>query len=54
VVTHELASIFAIADRAIMLDAATRTIIAEGKPADLRDRSPNPWVQRFFRREAGL
>jgi phospholipid/cholesterol/gamma-HCH transport system ATP-binding protein len=54
VVTHELASIFAIADRAIMLDAETRTIIAEGKPADLRDRSPNPWVQRFFRREAGI
>jgi phospholipid/cholesterol/gamma-HCH transport system ATP-binding protein len=52
VVTHELQSIYAIADRAIMLDAKTRTIIAEGKPAELRDNSDNPWVRQFFLREA--
>lgn len=52
VVTHELASIMAIADRVIMLDANARTIIAEGDPADLRDHSPNPWVRQFFNREA--
>lgn len=51
VVTHELESIYAIADRCIMLDASSRTIIAEGKPADLRDRSDDPRVRQFFRRE---
>ena len=52
VVTHELQSTYAIADRCILLDARTRTIIAEGKPADLRDHSEDPTVRRFFRREA--
>jgi len=52
VVTHELQSIFAIADRCIMLDAKRKTIIAEGKPAELRDRSPDPTVRQFFRRQA--
>jgi len=50
-VTHELASIYAVADRVIMLDGETKTIIAEGKPQELRDRSTNPWVRRFFNRE---
>lgn len=52
VVTHELSSIFAIADRVIMLDGAKKRILAEGKPAELRDQSPDPWVRRFFNREA--
>ena len=52
VVTHELQSIYAIADECIMLDAETRTIIARGKPADLRDHSDNPRVRQFFLREA--
>jgi len=51
VVTHELQSTFAIADRCILLDPAARTIIAEGKPSELRDRSEDPRVLRFFRRE---
>ena len=51
VVTHELASIYTIADRVIMLDKRTRGIIAEGDPKVLRDTSDNPWVRRFFRRE---
>src|SRR5262245_2046675 len=50
VVTHELESIFCIADRAIMLDPVSRTIIAEGKPADLRDHSTDPRVRQFFNR----
>jgi phospholipid/cholesterol/gamma-HCH transport system ATP-binding protein len=50
VVSHELASIFAIADRVIMLDAQTRGIIATGAPEQLRDHSDNPWVHRFFNR----
>jgi phospholipid/cholesterol/gamma-HCH transport system ATP-binding protein len=52
VVTHELASIYAIADRVIMLDKRVRKIVATGKPADLRDHSDNPWVRQFFKREA--
>src|SRR5436190_19319485 len=51
IVTHELASIFAIADRVIMLDKRKKGIIAEGDPRVLRDTSENPWVRQFFRRE---
>ena len=51
VVTHELQSIFAIADRAIMLDPHSRSIIAEGQPAALRDGSPDPRVRQFFNRQ---
>ena len=51
VVTHELESIFAIADRAIMLDPASRSIIARGDPAELRDHSRDPRVRQFFNRE---
>jgi len=52
VVSHELASIFTIADRVIMLDARTRGIVATGTPAQLRDHNDNPWVHRFFNRES--
>jgi phospholipid/cholesterol/gamma-HCH transport system ATP-binding protein len=50
VVTHELQSIFTIADRAIMLDPVSRSVIAEGSPADLRARSTDPRVRQFFNR----
>lgn len=50
VVTHELQSIFTIADRAIMLDPVSRSIVAEGSPADLRARSTDPRVRQFFNR----
>lgn len=49
VVTHELASIFAIATRAVYLDANTRTMIAEGPPRDLLTSAP-PEVVRFLTR----
>ena len=52
VVTHELQSIYAIADRCIMLDSRSKTIIAEGAPADLRDHSEDPYVRQFFLRQA--
>jgi len=52
VVTHELPSIFAIADRVIMLDRTRKGIVAEGDPRTLRDTSADPWVRRFFNREA--
>jgi phospholipid/cholesterol/gamma-HCH transport system ATP-binding protein len=50
VVTHELESIFAIADQAIFLDSATRTQGATGNPTWLRDHSDNPSVRMFLRR----
>ncbi len=52
VVTHELESIFTIADRAIMLSAQTRQIIADGKPAELRDHAEDPFVRTFLNRGA--
>jgi phospholipid/cholesterol/gamma-HCH transport system ATP-binding protein len=51
IVTHELASIYNIADRVVMLDSRTRTIIAEGRPVELREHASDPWVRRFFNRE---
>lgn len=52
IVTHELPSIFTVADRVIMLDKNAKTIIATGKPDELRDQSDNPWVRQFFNRQA--
>ena len=52
VVTHELASILAIADRCIMLDKGAQGMIAEGDPRVLRDTSQDRRVLAFFRREA--
>jgi len=54
VVTHELPSIYAIADRVVMLDKRTKRIVATGKPQELRDHSENPWVRQFFNREAAV
>jgi len=55
VVTHELASIMAIADRCIMLDRGAFPdaggMIAEGDPRRLRDESRHPIVRAFFHRE---
>lgn len=52
VVTHELPSIFAIADRVIMLDKQEKGIIAMGSPQELRDHSDDPRVRQFFTRQA--
>jgi phospholipid/cholesterol/gamma-HCH transport system ATP-binding protein len=51
VVTHELESIFAIADRAVMLDPISRAIIADDRPEVLRDRSTDARVRQFFNRQ---
>lgn len=51
VVTHELDSVFTIADRVIMLDKKTRSIAAEGDPRELRDHSDNIWVREFLTRD---
>lgn len=49
-VTHELPSIFAVADRVIMLDKEEKTVIAAGAPEALRDHSDLPAVWQFFNR----
>lgn len=52
VVTHELASIFAIGNKAVFLDTAARTQLAVGAPDALRDHAEHDTVRRFLRREA--
>jgi phospholipid/cholesterol/gamma-HCH transport system ATP-binding protein len=53
VVSHELPSIFTIADRVIMVDSDTKGILARGRPQELKEQSDNPRVRQFFNREAG-
>jgi phospholipid/cholesterol/gamma-HCH transport system ATP-binding protein len=50
VVTHELPSILAIADRCVMLDAAAKGMVALGAPRDLQLHSTSPTVRAFFDR----
>ncbi len=51
-VTHELPSIFAIATNSVYLDNISRTMIAYGNPADLRDHSAHAVVKQFLTRSA--
>ncbi|MGA2775000.1 MAG: ATP-binding cassette domain-containing protein [Candidatus Omnitrophota bacterium] len=50
VVTHELASIFAVGDNGIFLDTESKTIIASGNPKDLLTNSHDPKVIQFLTR----
>ncbi|MBA3018153.1 MAG: ATP-binding cassette domain-containing protein [Proteobacteria bacterium] len=52
IVTHALDSILNIAQRIIMLDKKTKSIIAEGDPRYLKDNSQNVSVRQFFNRKA--
>ena len=52
VVTHELASIFAIGNNSVFLDPDTKTMEAVGDPSELRDHSDNPKVRTFLKRGA--
>jgi len=52
IVSHELASIYSVADRVIMLDKRVKKIVAEGDPRELRDHSDNEFVRHFFHRQA--
>lgn len=49
-VTHELPSIFLVADDCIVLDRDTKGIVARGDPKRLRDECDNPFVRAFFSR----
>lgn len=51
IVSHELPSLFAIADDGVFLDAQTKTAIAHGSPAGMRDHCDDPQVEAFMRRE---
>lgn len=53
IVSHELASIFSLANRAIMLDRDARGIIAEGPPRELAEHSADPKVVEFLHRGEG-
>jgi phospholipid/cholesterol/gamma-HCH transport system ATP-binding protein len=50
IVTHELASIFAIGDNSIFLDAETKTVIANGNPNTLLAESRDDRVRQFLTR----
>jgi len=50
VVSHELQSIFTIADNSIFLDTHTRTMRAQGNPRELRDHSTDAYVREFLTR----
>jgi phospholipid/cholesterol/gamma-HCH transport system ATP-binding protein len=49
-VTHELPSIFAIANNSVYLDNQSRTMIAYGNPSELRDNADEPVVRQFLNR----
>jgi len=49
-VSHELPSILALADDAVFLDSERKTMIARGRPEELRDRCPDPKVRAFLTR----
>jgi len=50
VVTHELASIFAIGNNSVFLDTETRTMIAGGDPRKLLAESRDPKIHKFLTR----
>ena len=54
VVSHDLDSIFKIADRAVFLDIEHKTMTALGNPGDLRDDPPTDEVHRFLTRSAEI
>jgi phospholipid/cholesterol/gamma-HCH transport system ATP-binding protein len=53
VVSHDLDSIFKIADRALFLDIERKTMTALGRPGDLLDDPPTEEVKRFLTRNSG-
>ncbi len=50
VISHELASILAVGNNSIFLDAESRTVLASGDPRILRDTCENPAVRHFLTR----
>ena len=50
IVTHELASIFAIGNNSVFLDSETRTMIAQGDPRRMLAETDDPKVKEFLTR----
>lgn len=53
IVTHELASIFTIANNAVFLDAEAKTMLDYGPPLVMRQQSQHEKVRRFLNRGEG-
>jgi phospholipid/cholesterol/gamma-HCH transport system ATP-binding protein len=53
IVTHELASIFAIGNNSVFLDPEAKTMIAQGDPKKMLAESQNPVVHKFLTRGEG-
>jgi phospholipid/cholesterol/gamma-HCH transport system ATP-binding protein len=51
IVSHELDSIYTIADRVIILNAVTKGIVAAGNPNELRENSEDQWVRDLLTRK---
>lgn len=51
IVSHQLSTIFRLADRLIMLDEEARGIIAEGEPKKLAAKGSKPRVREFLHSE---
>ncbi len=54
IVTHELPSIFALADHSIFLDSESKTMLATGNPKILAHESNNLKVRQFLNRSVSL
>ena len=54
IVTHELPSIFLVADQCIVLDKSLRGVVARGDPRKLRVESDIPFVHNFFTRSPAV
>ncbi len=52
IVTHELDSIFTVADRVIILDKKSKSIVADGKPKEIRNNTKDPWIKDFLTRSS--
>jgi len=53
IVTHDLASIYAIATNSIFLDSDSKTMLAEGDPKTILQECTNPTVLNFLTRGTG-
>ena len=54
IVTHELDSIYTIADKVLFLDKDTKSIIAQGDPQSLKENCEIDFVKRFLNRDGLL
>jgi phospholipid/cholesterol/gamma-HCH transport system ATP-binding protein len=52
IVTHELDSVFTVADRIVMIDKKIKGIVTDGEPRDIMNNSTNSWVKEFLTRSS--